>query len=385
MHKKQVAFTVIGLILFLACAHASPTIMLVPFQTSGFSDYEESLLQSLMAALIQTTESYSVLSYELVELQLAKATGKTGKLSDRVSIEGIGKRLSADYILTGTMGKIVGAYLINLKLVDTTTGITLMTRSERSANLQSFLELAISLVRDVLEQRYDVSSLLPADDVERWAAKNSQILSHISKAKLATWAEKKQKTDTMASGDVVAINRALKAYLSENIPPGLSYQVGIYGMPSYSYDAQITEPVHPDGYYVSDGELGPVGSVALGLQYRFRTYPYIAIGLTGRIGILSNSYSYDRYEDGTLVNSTDNQEFPLFFSVGTFMEYPIILDSIGLIVGINAMRFFGGPYLMAGMRIGQTTMLYGTLISPFQDLEWPHIVSLMYSIPSGAR
>jgi len=382
MHKK----CYLPILIIFVCttiAKANPVIMILPIETTGFSDYEESVINALVTSLVQTTEAYRIVDSEQVRLQLKKLDKTSVKPPEMESIVAIGKRFSADYFLTGTMGKVGDAYLINLQLVDTTTGITLATRSERSTTLQSFLELTINLVKLVLEQHYNVSSFLSEGEAKLWESKNIKILSRLSRTKLAAWAEKNQKRDALASGDSVSIHRALESYLSESLLPGLSYKAGVYGMSPISYESHGVFTDNPDKYIDTTGEYGISGSMAFCMQYRFGLYPYLAVGLNGSIGIRRWSYTTDIYENDILVLNFADQKYPLDYTFGAYLDMPVVLDSIGLVAGINGIRFFYSPNVMVGIRAGRVTMLYGTVLSP--GLEWPHAVSLMYSIPSGAR
>ncbi|MBN1648005.1 MAG: hypothetical protein JW874_08225 [Spirochaetales bacterium] len=153
--KSSLILLLVFLSAGLACAEeitASPRLAAVlPFQASGISADEADVFTDRLAAGIHKTGIYRVLDKSeqdtiLKELEFSLS----GCVDESCQLE-VGKILSANLIITGSIGPFGKQYVVNVKIIRVETGETVHTASEYYNDMQGILKNSEKLVRKLLD------------------------------------------------------------------------------------------------------------------------------------------------------------------------------------------------------------------------------------------
>jgi hypothetical protein len=149
--KRLVAFAVIGLILVVAAqAQDRPLVLVFDLKTTHLSKDEMVVLIDYIASNLLNSGQYRVIDRRQREQALSEISFSNSGLSDEELRLKVGKFLSANYMLDGSIGVIGDRFLLNLKLVDVNTAETLKTASQRYPNINDLIDDAARLTMNMV-------------------------------------------------------------------------------------------------------------------------------------------------------------------------------------------------------------------------------------------
>lgn len=139
---KTVIFAVCLLILLLLpfCIFAQETLAVLDFTTEAVSKIEMKTIVEYLSSELFNTNKYIVIDVSQREAILDEMSfSMSGCADDTCALE-IGKMLSAEYIVTGTLSKIGSRYLMSIKMLETETSKTVRTSNGKYANLDELID-----------------------------------------------------------------------------------------------------------------------------------------------------------------------------------------------------------------------------------------------------
>ncbi|MBN1700138.1 MAG: PEGA domain-containing protein [Spirochaetales bacterium] len=117
-----------------------PIITVLDFEASGISKAEVTVFVDYVTSHIVETGRYLVIDRMQREALLAEIEFSVSDCTDESCQLQIGKLLSASQIIVGSIGKVGSRYILNMKLIDVETGVTLKTASEKYGSIDDLID-----------------------------------------------------------------------------------------------------------------------------------------------------------------------------------------------------------------------------------------------------
>jgi len=141
-----------GVVAVTAQDQPRETVAILDFSTSGDIDEAEMrVFVDFMTSHIFATGRYRVVDRMQRDTLLDEIEFSVSDISDEEKRLAIGRQLSADRLIVGSLGRIGDRYLMNMKLVDVMSGETLNSSSERYNSINDLIDdseqLALRLMR----------------------------------------------------------------------------------------------------------------------------------------------------------------------------------------------------------------------------------------------
>jgi len=145
MQRKRIAVTVmLGL---LACSlaysqtgDAKPVIAVLDFQLSGVSAQESVIFVDSITSYIVETQRFRVIDRSQRKNLLSEIEFASSDCTDEGCQLKIGRMLSANDILVGSLGKIGDRYLLTIRMLNVETGEALQSVTERYRSLNDLID-----------------------------------------------------------------------------------------------------------------------------------------------------------------------------------------------------------------------------------------------------
>tara|TARA_Y100001980_G_C14530670_1_gene306617 strand:- start:154 stop:1566 length:1413 start_codon:yes stop_codon:yes gene_type:complete len=114
---------------FLLSQNNSPSVAVLDFEAKGIPVYEAETLTERLRSEIQKTNAFRITDRKLLDKILSEqALQQSGCTTDECSAE-IGQLLGAQYMISGSIGKLGSTYTVESKLVSVSTGAAERTES----------------------------------------------------------------------------------------------------------------------------------------------------------------------------------------------------------------------------------------------------------------
>ena len=114
---------------FILCQSNSPSVAVLDFEANGIPDYEAETLTERLRSEIQNTKACRITDRKLLDKILSEqALQQSGCTTDECSAE-IGQLLGAQYMISGSIGKLGDTFTVESKLVSVSTGAAERTKS----------------------------------------------------------------------------------------------------------------------------------------------------------------------------------------------------------------------------------------------------------------
>ncbi len=130
-----------GVVAVTAQDQQRETVAILDFSTSGDIDEAEMrVFVDFMTSHIFATGRYRVVDRMQRDTLLDEIEFSVSDISDEEKRLAIGRQLSADRLIVGSLGRIGDRYLMNMKLVDVMSGETLNSSSERYNSINDLID-----------------------------------------------------------------------------------------------------------------------------------------------------------------------------------------------------------------------------------------------------
>ena len=359
-----------------------PIVLILPFTANNVSEAELNVFEDHLSACVQEVGDYRVIDRRQRTSLLSGFGISVENCSDDACQMELGKLLSADMMITGSIGNITERYIITLKLVHVETGETLATKSDRYPSLKVLIDKTRQFAADFLGAGDSISNSVITEEELSSEIRYKRLLKRVSGKRFFKWAEQHGFSENLEIDPYRKKLNILKEYISEKLPSGLVLQYGLNGgyfdtdFSDTAFYRNILIPIDDDVPYSLDTPVSLLGHQvggnlggSLGLMFRI---PYsIGIGGGANLSWLWGDYESGYYLDGELllfpadefytVNPDSGSFSTIFISAFVFTDIPIFYDSTGLILGlgISGIHDFGDIALPCiGLRIGNVTFRY---------------------------
>lgn len=172
---RRSLFTIVLLALLLVASVAvaqdeeRETVAILDFATSGEIDEAEMrVFVDFMTSHIFGTGRYRVVDRMQRDTLMSEIEFSVSDLSDEEKRLQLGRQLSADKLIVGSLGRIGDRFLLNMKLVDVISGETLNSSSERYNSINDLIDdseqLALRLMGIDLSEAGTVVTVDPEPD-----------------------------------------------------------------------------------------------------------------------------------------------------------------------------------------------------------------------------
>ena len=126
-HKVIICFLLVATASF--AQNEPPSVAVLDFEANGIPDYEAETLTERLRSEIQNTNAFRITDRKLLDKILSEqALQQSGCTTDECSAE-IGQLLGAQYMISGSIGKLGSTYTVESKLVSVSTGAAERTES----------------------------------------------------------------------------------------------------------------------------------------------------------------------------------------------------------------------------------------------------------------
>ena len=125
---------------FLFAQNDNPIITVLDFKTDGISQSEMSSIISLLSSSLFKTDVFTVIDVSQRETVLSELEFSMSGCSDDSCMLEVGKLLSAEGIVVGSLGKVGSKYVLSTKLLETETARTLSTADGVYADLDALID-----------------------------------------------------------------------------------------------------------------------------------------------------------------------------------------------------------------------------------------------------
>ena len=159
MHKRFGAFIIFCLLTFHTFPEDQDIITILDFEISGISNSEMRSIQSLINSGLFQTEKYIVIDISERDRLLEEMEFSLSGCTDESCQIEIGKLLSAEYIVVGSIDKVGNKYVIALKILETATSRTASTADGIYLSLDELIDNARSLAFQLAGIEDDTSEI----------------------------------------------------------------------------------------------------------------------------------------------------------------------------------------------------------------------------------
>ena len=133
------AFLLLFLFLSVQSGIAEPRVAVIPFSSVGVSEQDAQSITLLFETSFQQTKAFTLI--EMVEVDKLLAAQKytlSGVVDESQAVE-IGRLLSADQIVVGTVGKVANLYYLTVKIIAVETGENLVAEKAQAQSLADLI------------------------------------------------------------------------------------------------------------------------------------------------------------------------------------------------------------------------------------------------------
>jgi len=151
MSRHRVAtFACLWVILLGSIAGAAPVISVLDLEPNGISEREMTILVDYLTTRIAGLGSYQVVDRGRREQLLREIEFSNSDCTDEDCQIEIGRLLSANQVVAGSVGRFGDRYVLNLRLLEVATGAVVRSSSYRYRPMERILDEADRIVRDLL-------------------------------------------------------------------------------------------------------------------------------------------------------------------------------------------------------------------------------------------
>lgn len=173
--------TLLALLLSASAVFATekPRVAVVPFTGIEVSKSDSAGMTLLFETAIQNTGCFDLIEQTRAEAILEAQEYSLTECADESCAVEIGRLLSAEQILMGTVGRLGGLYYLNVKVIDVQTGRNMSAQKARAETLESLvfkIEELASALADAISSSLDkmarvgkAAALEPNDNLDRKA------------------------------------------------------------------------------------------------------------------------------------------------------------------------------------------------------------------------
>jgi TolB-like protein len=132
------------------------TVAVSSFESQGVEDFESSLLTDLYSSALLSTGVFRVVERSQIAKVLAEQEFQLSDAADAKHAVTIGRILNAEFLSSGSVGKLGGQYVVTVKLISVETGETLVSARRSFADTEGIPkglgDLCSQIARDVLSK-----------------------------------------------------------------------------------------------------------------------------------------------------------------------------------------------------------------------------------------
>jgi tetratricopeptide (TPR) repeat protein len=139
-----------------------PIVGVLNFQASGISKTELEIFLDYLSSSIAATGKYRIIDRTQRETILKEIEFSLSDCTDEKCQLEIGKLLSANQIIVGSLGKVSNRYLLTIKLIDVETAEAIRSVSEKYESMDALIDNSPELVSQLL--RDEISSFGAKED-----------------------------------------------------------------------------------------------------------------------------------------------------------------------------------------------------------------------------
>jgi TolB-like protein len=139
-------------------------IAVLDFETSSLSKSEMLVFIDYIATQIAQVDTYSLIDRRQRSNILDELSFSYSGCTDQECQLEIGRLLSANFIVVGSLGAIGSIYILNMHLIDVETSETISTVSKQYENLDSLLKNSNNLVATLLNEKPPISVI--SEDIQ---------------------------------------------------------------------------------------------------------------------------------------------------------------------------------------------------------------------------
>ncbi len=138
--KKSLLISVLLFISLLPVEAVKPNVTVIPFNSIGLSKSDAQSLTLFFETALQNTNTFVLIEQtEADNILQAQEYSLSDCLDEPCAIE-IGRLLSADQIVLGTVGMVADLHYVTVKIIDVQTGQNLVAKKERDKSLSALVE-----------------------------------------------------------------------------------------------------------------------------------------------------------------------------------------------------------------------------------------------------
>ena len=317
-----------------------PIVTIMPFSGSNISSEELKAFEEHIFTTIYNSQDYRIIAASERDLILEETGIENKLITDDNYVVEFGKAVSADLIVTGSLGYVAERYILTLKIVDIKNGETLKVKTDRYTSKEVLVEKS----REFIKSFFDVNKGNTQNKNEVHGISTDlefeHLIKRVNKSAYYRWIQRQEIPVEDYNGVPNADLMVLNAYISETLPKGLNFQFGFLGgglkglVGGYFYTEQ-------DDYKVVTEASGFNGGASVGFLYRFQSNLGFGVWID-----LYNCW-YDQKEsfyylneqpapilaNGSSVYEGADTEFAVSFI--PFLDIPIAFDSFGIILGVG--------------------------------------------------
>ena len=139
-NRKRFFTTIFLLIPCLSAMAQKPMVTVIPFNAVGLSENDVLGITLLFETALQNTDTFTLIEQTQAESILqAQKYSLSGCVDESCAIE-IGRLLSADQIVLGTVGKVADLYYLTVKIIDVQSGQNLVAKKIQNRSMTSLVE-----------------------------------------------------------------------------------------------------------------------------------------------------------------------------------------------------------------------------------------------------
>ncbi|MBN1700056.1 MAG: hypothetical protein JW881_21275 [Spirochaetales bacterium] len=331
---------VILLVLILAyplCAENKPIVTVMDFTTSGVSKSEMRSIISFLSSALFKTDKFILIDIQERDSLLREMEFSISGCSDETCLLEIGKLLSAEYIVTGNIGKVGSRYLVTIKLLQTETGRTMNT-----------VEGVYAGIDEIVDDLYKLAERLSGGETKAIASETKE--DEKTKPDKTVKSDEKKKTNP----DIVPDGDAFRKD-TESRSPAMAVGCGAgVTIPFGDLNTALGITVTPLAYLDFLSELGWATfgyGLLFGFQYHHTTDdypdPFYEYGLTSLPVAFHIRLSFDIAA-------------PFFLACDVSAGFTVndIQYESGEVDDLVTTKLFASPGVSAGVAIGNDFFLY---------------------------
>jgi len=138
--KKSLLISVLLFISLLPVEAVKPNVTVIPFNSIGLSKSDAQSLTLFFETALQNTNTFVLIEQTEADNILQAQEYSLSDCLDEPCATEIGRLLSADQIVLGTVGMVADLHYVTVKIIDVQTGQNLVAKKERDKSLSALVE-----------------------------------------------------------------------------------------------------------------------------------------------------------------------------------------------------------------------------------------------------